>query len=293
MTTNNQTIDKHDVLTASKTPTDIELKPRVTKFDLSEPLAIDWHSNDPYRTAMWNALSIPLPAGEKMFVDSVRHHMNELEDDALIAHAKGFIQQESMHRKAHENYNETLCKQRGYVLEELETPVKKLIQYVHDNYSPKYRLACTVCMEHMTAILSDVTLRDERWLNGAHADMKSFWNWHAVEEIEHKSVAYDIFLALGGNPILLKSVMKILLPMTINNLIDISEQMLRADGKLTQGMSDWLENTEELSGDNGIFVALRAALNEFFDRGFHPWNEDNRHLFPSEQSITQSKRKLA
>ena len=62
-------------------------------------------------------------------------------------------------------------------------------------------MAVTVALEHVTAILADALLTDPRHLAGASEEATAMWRWHAIEEIEHKAVAFDTFLAAqSGRP---------------------------------------------------------------------------------------------
>lgn len=54
-------------------------------------------------------------------------------------------------------------------------------------------LSFTVALEHLTATLAEVLLRDETIFDGMPENMKNLFQWHAVEEIEHKAVAFDVF----------------------------------------------------------------------------------------------------
>ncbi len=51
-----------------------------------------------------------------------------------------------------------------------------------------------MALEHFTAILAHQLLADPRHLEGAEKETADLWRWHAVEEIEHKGVAYDTWL---------------------------------------------------------------------------------------------------
>jgi predicted metal-dependent hydrolase len=70
-------------MTNSGTPIDVTIKPRHPVFDLEQALARDWHSNDPFKTAFLNALSLTFPVGEKYFIDSVRFFQKDIADPKL------------------------------------------------------------------------------------------------------------------------------------------------------------------------------------------------------------------
>ena len=101
-------------MSASATPANIIIKPRHPSFDLRTALGADWHGNNAFKTAFFNALSLTFPVGEKYFIDSVRAFDGDLEDSKLIQDVRGFIGQEAVHRREHRAYNEILCEERGY-----------------------------------------------------------------------------------------------------------------------------------------------------------------------------------
>src|SRR5207253_7025389 len=65
---------------------------------------------------------------------------------------------------------------------------------------PKQRqLAVTCALEHFTSLLGALVLGDPTTLEGAHPTMAALWKWHSAEENEHKSVAFDVYRAMGGS----------------------------------------------------------------------------------------------
>ena len=106
----------------SRTPQNIDIAPRNMHFDM-HVLSTDWHGGDPFRTAFFNALSIMFPIGEQHFIDSVKYYRRRITEPTLAAQVRGFTAQEAIHRREHQNYNETLCASRGFALDRLERPV--------------------------------------------------------------------------------------------------------------------------------------------------------------------------
>ena len=104
----------------SKTPEGVSINARNVNFQLEQALATDWADSDPVLTAIFNAMSISFPSGEKNFIDSVRAYEKRINDEKLLKDIKGFYKQEGIHSREHRKYNKTLCEQRGYNLEELE-----------------------------------------------------------------------------------------------------------------------------------------------------------------------------
>lgn len=144
------------------------------------------------------ALSSVFPDGEDYFVRSVRHYRDEVTDPALKRQVAGFIGQESVHGREHRVFNDRLS-ELGYPAKEYET-VTRIGLKVREKLLPaKSNLAATAALEHFTATLAELVLTSEeiRDLMGANA-VRDLFVWHALEESEHKAVAFDVYKAVGG-----------------------------------------------------------------------------------------------
>src|SRR5438105_14865014 len=90
-----------------------ELVVRRLLVDMEAPIARHWCADNPFRTALFNALSMSFPVGEQFFIDAVRNGMKALpadKQDALRSDVQGFIGQEATHRRLHALYNAQLEK---------------------------------------------------------------------------------------------------------------------------------------------------------------------------------------
>lgn len=261
----------------SKTPGDINLEARNRTFNLHEPLADDWHGGSEFQTVFFNALSLSFPTGEKFFVDSVKHYLPRIDDPKLKSEAAVFVQQEYVHRREHQRYNEVLAEVRGFDLKKLEALYIREIERANKQ-PPIARLAATVVLEHITAIFAAGSMRNSRWMDGAHPVMADLWQWHAIEETEHKSVAYDVFLAIGGDRKLLRQVMRVVRLRFPFNVFRSIVQMRRMEGKPVLSLSFWREGFAFLFGRNGVIREVAEDFRLFFRDDFHPWMIDNREL---------------
>lgn len=265
----------------SLTPADVPLVPRNREYDIARSLAGDWFDNHAFKTAWFNAMSITFPLGEKFFIDSVRHFAGQIEDPKLIEDIRGFCGQEGFHRREHQRYNESLCRQRGYDLGVMEGRLEANIQRAYKFLSPLERLAATAAFEHITAILAESALsEDDPMIGSADDAMQALWQWHAAEEMEHKAVAFDVFRAVGGTEKMRKRAMR---QATIFLTIDIVlglMHMLRKDGKLWD-LRLWGQGWKFLFFKGGILRRVWPAYKEYFRDGFHPWDRDTRPLLQS------------
>ncbi len=144
------------------------------------------------------SLSSVFPDGEDFFVRSVRHYRDQITDPALKRQVAGFIGQEAVHGREHRVFNDRLA-QLGYPTKQLERLTKAGLA-LRSRFAPaKANLAATAGLEHFTATLAELILQDEevRRLFGADA-VRDLFLWHALEESEHKAVAFDVYKAIGG-----------------------------------------------------------------------------------------------
>jgi predicted metal-dependent hydrolase len=248
---------------------------RKLKVDLSKGFGRHWLAGDPYRTQLFNALSMTFPIGEQLFIDSVRGiPESRIADPALRAEVRDFIGQEASHRYVHQQYNAELSAQ-GLVFVR-EASLKRRVRYLA-RLDPLDSLAVTCAVEHFTAMLADGVLARPGWLDGAEPDMHTLWSWHAVEESEHKSVAVDVYRAAGGGYLrrvfwYLQSSFMLMLDIVIQ-----TADSLRREGELWKART-WLSAARTWLGRDGIVWHMARPGLRYFAPSFHPWEHDNRAL---------------
>jgi len=261
----------------TRSPEDLKFAPRKPSFAIERALATDWHGGSAFKTAYFNALSTMFPIGEKFFIDSVRHFRDQIEDPRLLAEITAFQGQESMHRREHQQYNETLCRLRGYDLEKIEDRLRKRLDWARSELSPIRQLAGTVAYEHLTAIMANDMLRHEDAMAGADSDIADLWRWHGVEETEHKSVAFDVYCAVGGNVRGRRIALFMNSCYFFRDVFGILGYMLKVDGK-HRSIREWLSGLNFLFGKPGVLRRCAYGYFSFYRQRFHPWNHDNRYL---------------
>ncbi|HEX4902886.1 MAG TPA: metal-dependent hydrolase [Acidimicrobiales bacterium] len=164
--------------------------------DLPKHYALD---GDLIGSHLMASLSAVFPDGEDFFVRSVRHYRDQITDPALKRQVAGFIGQESVHGREHRAFNDRLD-QLGYPTKRVERFTEKGLALRERLAPPMSNLAATAALEHFTATLAEVFMRDERTreLIGDQ-EVRHLFLWHALEESEHKAVAFDVYKAVGGS----------------------------------------------------------------------------------------------
>jgi uncharacterized protein len=265
--------------TTLPTPADLSITPRDRRFGREAAAPRLWHGGRVEATAIYNALSTTFPAGEAFFVESVRAFRKDA-PPKLAEEIKGFTTQEAIHSREHDAFNKR-ASASGYDLSKLEAQVEKRLAITRSK-APIVSLAATMALEHFTAILAHQLLANTKHLAGGEKETADLWRWHAVEEIEHKGVAYDTWLHATANwprwkRWKVKS--KVMLFVTRNFVVDRTAgalELMRQDG--VTGVRAWALLLSYLWVRPGMFRKIAGAWLKFFLPGFHPWNEDDRHL---------------
>ncbi|MEU6483812.1 metal-dependent hydrolase [Streptomyces sp. NPDC046887] len=185
----------------------VELKARKVSFDWADT-PLHWVPGDPFTTHTINVLHLLLPAGERWFVHVYRQVLPYIRDERLHADVIGFIGQEAMHAQAHDD---VLPQLRRLGLD--PTPYTAEVDWLFekllgDRTLPPgkarrwwlmERVALIAAIEHYTAFLGDWVLNAEALdRRGADPMMLDLLRWHGAEEVEHRSVAFDLFMHVDG-----------------------------------------------------------------------------------------------
>jgi predicted metal-dependent hydrolase len=268
------------------TPADLSITPRDRRFGRETVAPRLWHGGRVEATAIYNALSTTFPVGEAFFVESVRA-FREGTPPKLAEEIKAFTTQEAIHSREHDAFNKRATSS-GYDLTKLEERVEQRLAITRER-APIVNVAATMALEHFTAIIAHELLANPRHLTGAEQETADLWRWHAVEEIEHKGVAYDTWLhATRDWPRWRrwKVKAKIMLYVTRNFVVDRTQgslELMRQDG--ITGLRAWSLLLWYLWVRPGMFRKIAGAWLKFFLPGFHPWNEDDRHLLSAYAAI--------
>lgn len=238
--------------------------PRIDIAALDLPTV--WVTGDAFRTQAFNALSQSFPIGEQYFIDAVRAALPLIDDAALRDDIRRFIGQEATHSGLHRILNARLT-DLG-LRNRVEPRVARRIRRM-EGLGVRSKLAITMAYEHFTAVLGDTLLRQPDWLDGASEPMRVLWQWHAVEECEHRAVAADAYQALGGGE---GRRIGWFLYVSLLFAVDTSVQTidnLRRSGHLTR-MATWAQGLRFLFGRRGLVRAVMPAWFAYLRPAFSP-----------------------
>lgn len=273
----------------AKTPADLTITPRDRRFGRGLRQDRWWLGGNPAATAFYNALSVTFPKGEAYFIESVKAFRDGV-DEKLAREIKAFTVQEVVHSREHVAFNKRVL-DHGYDISRLESRVDQVLEIARAR--PKIvQLAATMALEHYTAILAAELIRNPRHLDGADKANGDLWRWHALEEIEHKGVAYDTYLHATRNMSRwkrwkIKSLTMLLISFTfwkhrIEGTLDLMAQ---------DGITGWRARTmlaKYLLVSPGLVTRMIPEWLSYFMPGFHPWNHDDRALIQKAESAYEA-----
>lgn len=270
---------------AGPTPTDLTITVRDQRFGRDQKPGRWWLNRDPVATAWHNALSATFPRGEAFFIEAVKAHRDGA-SPKLEAEIRAFVKQEINHTREHIAFNRAAV-DAGYDLDFIDKRVAANLELTKDRPAI-LNLAVTMALEHYTAMMAQEFLANPKHFAGAEPETAAMWRWHAIEEIEHKGVAYDTWLHATKDwsryrRWKLKSIMMTLV--TINFLRHRWQDTLELLAQ--DGLTGWKMKAKlawYLLGTPGVLRRILPAWLSYFLPGFHPWNHDDRALIGKHDS---------
>ena len=250
---------------------------RTIELGLSEETPRYWYAGDPFKTHFMNALSSTFPEGEAFFVRSVQHYRDRIDDPKLLADIRGFSGQEARHNRMHAEHVQLLAKQGYPGLANFNKLARQEMRFFN-RHMPLYSLATTAALEHLTTIMARRILSDpERSVKPMHPDIAPLWQWHAVEEAEHKAVAFGVLQQVSGSHALRTlALIGATLGFLLDNFIRLF-YLLAKDGQAWKPRV-WIDGARYLWGREGALRVLIPDYLEWYRRGFHPQQRDDQPL---------------
>lgn len=249
-------------------------------FGIDDSLPKHWLDNCAHTTHFMNALSTTFPEGERFFIRSVHYYAQHIKDPVLRAEVKAFTQQEAMHGREHQALNDVLARQ-GYPVRKIERWEKRDLALLEKHAPPYVQLAVTACLEHYTALMAEVLLSDDKLIRKADPRMQKMWRWHALEESEHKAVAFDVLQKVtkgGFKGWLLRA--NVMLHVSWNfwaHIFVFHTLFIKAD-KQMWNLKGWAKVWWFLWIYPGPVRRLIPGWLAWFKPSFHPWERDTQAL---------------
>jgi uncharacterized protein len=271
---------------ATAAPADLAITPRNLRFGRDEVRGRWWLGGDAVATAWHNALSASFPAGEAFFIETVRRFRDSVPAE-LAAQIDAFVKQEAHHTREHIAFNRQVSA-AGYDIAAIDQRIADSLVQARTTH-PVAQLMVTVSLEHFTAIFAHAMLaRGGRQFDGASPDARAMWIWHAIEEIEHKAVAFDTYMHITRSlkPAKRWAIRSLVFFRVSRNFI--ANRVKDALALLAQdGITGWRAKARlwwYLLGSPGVLRQVALPWLAYFRPGFHPWDHDDRALIAAHEA---------
>lgn len=238
-----------------------------------------WVRQDPFATAFFNALSAVFPHGETFMIRSLAPWVDRV-PEPLKSEVEAFIAQEAAHSREHVAMNKGLI-DAGYDIAPLDRKIRAFVSFFQDA-SDTVKLSATMCIEHFTAIIAAEILKNPHHLEGVDDANRELWLWHAVEEVEHKGVAFDVwnYATRDWNPVR-RYAWRSFFMLAVTTSFFINRTLGQIELLRQDGVGFWKSARCVLRsgfGKNGIGRNVLRPWASFFRPRFHPWDHDDRLL---------------
>lgn len=232
-------------------------------------------AGDPIMSYVLMVLSSMFPDGEDFFVRSVRHFRDQITDPELKKQVAGFIGQEALHGREHRAFNDKL-QELGYPTKKLQRAVRKSLAVRERIQTPKANLAMTAALEHFTAVFAERLLSSEEARDQLrHDEVRSLFLWHALEESEHKAVAFDVYRHVGGSERVRRLMMNVITG-TFVAAVTVSVGVgIAVDKRARRDVRGFLR---QLGASPFLTKDMWTKLRDYNRRDFHPDDHDTTEL---------------
>ncbi len=267
----------------------VTITPRNVAFDLDPTKAATWLDGSREKTLFLNALSLMFPPGERFFVAAVLAERGKIDDPTLATEVKAFCRQEGYHTREHLAYNAALTSV-GIDADRLERELSDYLAWTKATLPRGSALLTTCALEHFTAIMAHEVLEHPEYLAGADAAYARMWTWHALEECEHKAVAFDVFRTASRrdgrrNERAEWGRMASMFATTSGFLRYMTKHcvaLMRVQG-LARSPISWLRLLWYVFGYPGILRRIAVPYLRYYAPGFHPNQIDDRRALERTQ----------
>jgi predicted metal-dependent hydrolase len=235
-------------------------------------------NGDPVMSHVLAVLSSLFPEGEDFFVQSVRNYRDKITDPELRKQVGGFIGQEAIHGREHRAFNDEL-NAMGYPTHLIDRLTKYGLGILAKVTPKADRLAVTAALEHYTATLAEVLMSSE---DGraffSEPEVRSLLLWHAIEESEHKSVAFDVFQAVNGRHWLRARVMDLTTVGFLFAAVAGTALSLALDPSTYRHPIRVARSLRGLRQNPWLSKEVRARIRDYNRKDFHPDDHDATEL---------------
>lgn len=256
---------------------------RARRFDVDytevagePPLEKNWADGNTFLTHWLNAYTMTIPGGEAMIVQTIEEFMDQIDDPALKKTAQGLIGQELSHSRGHKQFIEVLERQ-GFSTR-FYSGITNFLSYriLEPTSTPLQRLAFIVGVERINELFAEITLESGK-LRSAPPKIRALYEWHLAEEIEHKSVVFDVYHKISGSRFWLGYGIIMSYLVNMGYLALACASFLWQDRALFRWKT-WAQAWRYFFREERFLPRMTSGCWAALKKGFHPSATDNREL---------------
>lgn len=267
--------------------TEYDIEPRKVAYDWRNT-ELEWIPNQPYASHFVNEINLLLPAGEFWFCRLFNKALPHITDEKLRQDVKAFVRQEAMHAQAHSSATEHYLQAHGIDTDEATAKIDWLLRVVGADKPFGYelpkaferqwlilRLGLVAAIEHMTCVLGEYIVNNESWAEmGADEMLLDLLKWHGAEEVEHRSVAFDVYRHMGGTYVSRYYLSAVVFPAIIGLWLDGAASIMKQDprfqAKRPSLFNPWMWREWSRHAKQGMLPSVGYLASKHLPF-FNPW----------------------
>lgn len=229
-------------------PQDITV--RKLHFELPERMdLLNVVAGHPEESVFNVALSLLLPYLEPYLIRSMHQAKESVKDPGLAADIDGFNGQEGQHYRQHKRFNDVV-RQGTQGLEAYEERLSADYHRFSSQRSLRFNLAYAEGFEAYTSAMALFSL-EIGLLERFDPSAKDLFQWHLMEELEHRTVAFDVYQHVVGN-YLYRVFVGLYAQWHMSRwIVSVADHLLRANEQRWR---------EEFNGGKGMWARTRPLL---------------------------------
>lgn len=145
-------------------------------------------------------ISLTMPYLEPYLIRTMKVALKQIEDETLAEDVRHFSQQEGHHFRNHIKFNEHV---RAYFSNDVATEIRAIenaLEADYQRFTKEESLRFNVAYaEGFEALTCGMALASAEHAVFERLPGQELFAWHMAEEIEHRTVAFDVFEYLVGN----------------------------------------------------------------------------------------------
>lgn len=272
---------------------DWPLFPRKVKFEWSTS-PLHWIPQSPFASHTVNQFGFSLVRGEYFFCRTFNKALPYIRDEKLRKDVETFIRQEAIHAQAHKESIEQYLQQYGVDIQDQYAKAQYLFDHILGDKPfgvalPKFlekqwlfaRVGIVAAAEHYTCAIGQYVLDHTHWQErGADPVVSDLFTWHCAEEVEHRTVAYDLYQHLSGNYLMRAGIMMGVLPILTYIVAAGTAKLASTDRTIPKSKTrltnwrfwkEWQKAHQQHLAPGPIWFLTTGI--RFFKPSYHPYHE--------------------